>query len=192
MGDDPIVLPDDLAALRALALRQHQEIAAKTSLLDAQAEELRVLREYIRLLKHHRFGRSSETSSDAQVRLFNEAEAQGPAEDEGDAAIDVAAHTRRPRGRKPLPAWIPRVEIVHDLAEDAKRCPSDGTALERIGEEISEQLEFIPAKLRVLHHVRPKYACPTCRTGIHTASLPAQPIPKSIASPTLLAHVAVS
>ena len=55
-----------------------------------------------------------------------------------------------------------------------------------------EQLEFIPAKLRVLRHVRPKYACKTCRTGIHTAPLPPQPIPKSLASPTLLAHIAVS
>jgi len=198
MGD-PVVLPDDLDALRALALRQHAEIGerdaqldAKSSLITAQAEELRVLREYIRLLKHYRFGRSSEQSSDDQARLFNEAEVQGPPQDEGEAAIVVAEHTRRPRGRKPLPAWIPRVEIVHDLAEDAKRCASDGTALERIGEEVSEQLEFIPAKLRVLRHVRPKYACPTCRTGIHTAALPAQPIPKSIASPTLLAHVAVS
>jgi len=57
---------------------------------------------------------------------------------------------------------------------------------------VSEQLEFIPAKLRVLRHVRPKYACKTCRTGIQTAPMPPQPIPKGLASPTLLAHVAVS
>jgi transposase len=190
----PIELPDDLAALRELALRQHEELATKASQLDAQADELRVLREYIRLLKHQRFGRTSEQSSDAQVRLFNEAESTADAaeREEAEAAIPVAAHTRTPRGRKPLPAWIPRVEILHDLPEDQKRCTDDGAALERIGEEVSEQLEFVPAKLRVLRHVRPKYACPACKTGIHTAALPPQPIPKSLASPTLLAHIAVS
>jgi len=180
-------LPDDPEALRDYALRQHE-------LIDAQADELRILREHIRLLKHHRFGRKSEQSADEQIRLFNEAELgdDGPDEDEAPAETPVAAHTRKKRGRKPLPGWIPRVEILHDLPEDEKCCAEDGTALERIGEEVSEQLEFIPAKLRVLRHVRPKYACPTCRTGIHTASLPPQPIPKSLASPTLLAHVAVS
>lgn len=71
-------------------------------------------------------------------------------------------------------------------------CPTDGTALERIGEESCEQVEFIPAQLRVLRHVRPKYACPQCRTGVHTKPMPPQPIPKSLASPALLAHVAIS
>jgi transposase len=196
----PIELPDDPEALRELALRQHEQIRAhlhqldeKSSLVDAQAEEIRVLREYIRLLKHHRFGRTSEKSSGEQIRLFNEAELEaGGAEAEDEAPIAVEAHTRRKRGRKPLPDWIPRVEIVHDLPDEQKVCAEDGTPLERIGEEVSEQLEFVPAKLRVLRHVRPKYACQTCRTGIHTAPMPPQPIPKSLASPTLLAHVAVS
>jgi transposase len=188
-----IELPDDPEALRELALRQQQQLDEKESLVDAQADELRILREYIRLLKHHRFGRSSEQSSDAQIRLFNEAESTAEdAGEEEDVSIVVEAHTRKKRGRKPLPDWIPRLEIVHDLPEEEKVCREDGTALERIGEEVSEQLEFIPAKLRVLRHVRPKYACPTCRTGIHTAPMPPQPIPKSLASPTLLAHVAVA
>jgi transposase len=183
----PIELPGDPETLRDYALRQHE-------LIDAQADELRILREHIRLLKHHRFGRTSEKSSDEQIRLFNEAELgeDGPVEDEAPEETVVAAHTRRKRGRKPLPDWIPRVEILHDLPDAQKICAEDGSVLERIGEEVSEQLEFIPAKLRVLRHVRPKYACPTCRTGIHTAPMPPQPIPKGLASPTLLAHVAVS
>jgi transposase len=196
----PIELPDDPEALREFALRQHHELHEKCglldekeSLVDALSDELRTLREYIRLLKHHRFGRKSEQSSDEQIRLFNEAESTAEdAGEEEDASLLVEAHTRKKRGRKPLPDWIPRVEILHDLPDDEKVCAHDGTALERIGEEICEQLEFIPAQLRVLRHVRPKYACKTCRTGIHTAPLPPQPIPKSFASPTLLAHVAVS
>ena len=202
MSIDSIDLPDDPEVLRELALRQQEQIHAqlhqldeKVSLIDAQAEELRTLREYIRLLKHQRFGRKSEQANDAQIWLFNEAEAtfrEADPGEEADGSVFVEAHTRKKRGRKPLPDWIPRVEVLHDLPDEEKICGEDGTALERIGEEVCEQLEFIPAKLRVLRHVRPKYACPTCRTGIHTAPLPPQPIPKSLASPTLLAHVAVS
>jgi transposase len=88
-----------------------------------------------------------------------------------------------------LPDYIERVEVLHDLPEAEKICPHDGTALERIGEEVSEQLDVIPAKVQVLRHIRPKYACPCCRQGIKTAPMPPQPIPKSIASPALLAHV---
>ena len=193
MSIAPIELPNDPEALREFALRQHDQLDEKSSLIDAQADELRTLREYIRLLKHQRFGRKSEQSSDEQIHLFNEAESTAKdAGDEEDASVLVEAHSRKKRGRRPLPDWIPRIEILHDLPDDEKVCREDGTALERIGEEVSEQLEFIPAQLRVLRHVRPKYACKTCRTGIHTAPLPPQPIPKSLASPTLLAHVAVS
>jgi transposase len=59
-----------------------------------------------------------------------------------------------------------------------------------IGREESEQLEIIPAKLRRVRHIRPKYGCPTCKEGVKVAPVPLQPIPKSIASPALLAHVA--
>ncbi len=68
----------------------------------------------------------------------------------------------------------------------------DGTALVEIGRETSEQLEFISATARVLVHVRPKYACPKCKTGVRIAPLPPQPIPKSMASPSLLTYVAIS
>ena len=181
-----IELPDDVDALRDLALRQHARI-------DAQSHELLILREYIRLLKQQRYGRSSETHESAQGLLFDEAEVAAAELPEPEPAeIEVAAHTRKRGGRRPLPEWIERVDVVHDVKEEQKRCEADGTTLERIGEEISEQLEFIPAQLRVLRHVRPKYACPKCRTGVRIAEMPKLPIPKSIASPTLLAHVTVA
>lgn len=189
MSSPPIEIPEDPESMRALLLRQHAELAEKS-------EQIRCLEEYVRLLKHQRFGRSSERHPETQLGMFNEAEvASDAAEKEQEAAngVEIAAHTRRARGgRRPLPAWIPRIEIVHDLDDAQKICPTDGTALERIGEESCEQLEFIPAQLRVLRHVRPKYACPHCRTGVHAAPMPPQPIPKSLASPALLAHVAVS
>lgn len=74
---------------------------------------------------------------------------------------------------------------------DQKCCPHDGTELKPIGFESHEQLDIIPASVRVLHHKRLKYACPCCKKHIITASKPAQPIEKSIASPGLLAHIAI-
>jgi len=187
-------LPEDLDALRALALQQQQEIDTRDATIDAQAAQIRQLEEFVRLLRHQRFGRTSEKASRAQLGLFNEAEVAADAAEKEDAApgVAVGAHTRRPCGRRPLPPFLPRIEIVHDLPEAAKVCAADGSALVRIGEEVCEQLEIIPATVQVLRHVRPKYACATCHAGVHTAPLPPQPIPKSLASPALLAHVAVS
>jgi transposase len=83
------------------------------------------------------------------------------------------------------------VRIEHDVPEAEKHCPC-GCARTLIGEDVSEQLDIIPAKIQVLVHVRKKYACKHCEEGITTAPLPPQPIPKSNASPGLLAHIAVS
>ena len=215
MGDVAIELPDDVESLRTLALRQVQELdqrdaqldarmhelEAKTHELDAreiqiqkQAAEIQRLLEAVRLLRHQRFGRTSERVVAEQRGLFNEAEqlVDTALPDEDEAEVSVPAHTRRKRGRKPLPDWIPREEILHDLAEEEKVCAHDGTALQEIGREVCEQLEVIPAVFRVLRHVRPRYACPKCKTGVKIAPVPPQPIPKSLASPSLLAHVAVS
>jgi transposase len=176
-----MALPQDIETLQAMLAERDTEIAQ--------------LREYIRLLKHQTFGSRSERAHRDQLGLFNEAEvlaasaSEAPEEEPG---ISVAAHTRTPRGRRPLPAWMPREEILHDLPEAEKVCPHDGTALIEIARESSEQLEFVPATARVLVHVRPKYGCPQCKTGVHQAPLPPQPIPKSLASPSLLAYVAIS
>jgi transposase len=182
-------LSDDVEALREIVVQQQAQ-------LERNAEQISILEEYIRLLKHQRFGASSERTPIDQLGLFNEAEAAVDTEDDtavGDAAeTPVAAHTRKKRGRKPLPEVLPRVEIIHDLAEDEKVCAEDGHVLQEIGREVSEQLEIIPATIHVLRHIRPKYACPKCKTGVKIAPVPPQPIPKSLASPGLLAHVAVS
>jgi transposase len=174
-------LPQEVEGLRAMVAERDIEIAQ--------------LREYIRLLKSQRFGSSSERAHRDQLGLFNEAEAivAGEAEaDETAPAVAVAAHSRAKRGRRPLPAWMPREEILHDLPEAERVCCHDGTPLVEIARETSEQLEFVPATARVLVHVRPKYGCPTCKTGVYIAPMPPQPIPKSLASPSLLAYVAVS
>jgi transposase len=175
------------------------DVEALRSLIDEQRREISLLHEQVRLLMHHRFGRRSEKTPKTQRELFNEAEQivdELGAEVDLEAAVEdgvcVAPHTRTPRGRKPLPASLPRVEVVHDLDASEKICPHDGQALEAIGCETSEQLEVIPAKVRVIRHVRPKYACPRCRKGVHIAPLPRQLIPKSVASPSLLAAIAIA
>ena len=167
------------------------ELEARDSARD---ERLRLLEEENRWLKAQLYGRSSEKRpvedhSPDQAWLFNEIEVLAAAAPEAPETITIPAHDRAKRGRKKLAADLPRVEIVHDLPEEQKVCPVDGTALERIGEETSEQLEFIPARVRVLKHIRPKYACPCCRQGVRIAPPPLAIFPKSIATPSLLAHI---
>ena len=180
-------LPNDVEALKALVLESR-------SLALKYKHHAEALQEQLNLLLAKRFGPSSEKGHHAQLGLFNEAESAIEEQIEGDEGLPVdtltvPAHERKRPGRKPLPDFIERVEVLHDLPEAQKICPHDGTPLERIGEEVSEQLDVIPAQVRVLRHVRPKYACPCCRQGVKIATLPSQPIPKSIASPGLLAYV---
>ncbi len=86
---------------------------------------------------------------------------------------------------------MPRIRVEHDLPETDKICDC-GCQLVRVGEEINEQLDINPAQVQVIQHVRPKYACKGFAETIKTAKLPPQPIPKSNASPGLLAHIAVA
>ncbi len=187
-------LPDDIESLHALVREQDALLSQRDVTIEEYGREIEQLREYVRLLKSQRFSASSERSHSNQLGLFNEAEqildtAEVEVEEE---VLMVPAPTRAKRGRRPLPSWMERVEVLHDLPEHEKICAYDGTALVEISRETSEQLEFIPATARVLVHVRPKYACPCCKTGVKVAALPPQPIPKSLASPSLLAFVAVS
>ncbi len=186
--------PTDVAAIVArLATLEEQR-----ALLEAQAlardERLKLVEEENRWLKAQLFGRSSEKMpaedrSPDQAWLFNEIEAIAEATPDAPETITIPAYDRAKRGRKKLAADIPRVEVVHDLGEADKVCPIDGTALVRIGEESSEQLEYIPAQVRVLKHIRPKYACPCCHLGVKIAPLPVTLFPKSILTPSLAAHI---
>lgn len=158
-------------------------------------ERIALLEEENRWLKQQLFGRSSEKRSADEISpdqarfLFNEAETLASAVETAPETVTIPAHQRKKRGRKAIPAELPRIEVVHDLPASEKVCPHDGTALERIGEETAEQLDYVPAKLQVIRHVRPKYACPCCHSGVKIAPVPAQLLAKSQASPGLLAHI---
>jgi transposase len=173
------------------------DIASVLAQLAARNERLKLVEEENRWLKAQLYGRSSEKRSIAdrntiQVELFNDIEAIAEAQPDAPETITIPAHDRAKCGRKKLSADLPRIEVPHDLAAADKFCPYDGTPLERIGEETSEQVEYIPAQIRVLKHVRPKYACPCCRQGVYVAPVPPTIFPKSIATPSLLAHIATT
>ena len=180
--------PDDIDALKALAEAQAAELERRDSRIE-------YLEGQLRLMLSQRFSASSEAvGSDLQLGLFNEAEVEAEAEPVADepSSTPVSAHCRRRAGRRPLPSHFPRHEVVYDLADADKVCPHDGTALAPIGADTSEQLDIVPASVRVLVHKRLKYACPCCEQWVKTAPMTAQPIPKSQASPGLLSFVAVS
>ena len=177
-------------------MSEREEIAA----LKAR---IAILEEQLRLATARQFAPKSEKlSALAQLDLFNEAEAlasvDAPAVSEASKdEIAVPAHMRERGKRKPIDATLPRIRIEHDIPEAKKTCAC-GCRLTRIGEATSEQFDLVPARAQVLQHVRFKYACRTCEGASHdgpaviTAEMPVQPIPKSNASPGVLAHVTAS
>lgn len=183
MKRDAATLPDDVDTLKGMIISCNSEIM--------------LLKEQVSLLQHRLFGRKSEKLpvGSGQLLLFNEAEAsvaEAPTSDSPEEEIEVPAHQRRRGHRKPLPENLPRVEVLHDLADEQKQC-SCGAQKVRIGEEVSEQLDIIPPKIQVIRNIRPKYVCKKCEgveadePAVSIAPLPEQMIPKSIATPGLLA-----
>ena len=190
-------LPDDVESLKALVLEQAERNARLVADNARYQARIVTLTEQLNLALARRYAASSEKIAPGQLRLFDEAESDAglveiPDDDNrDDDSVEVAAHARKKRGRKPLPEGLARIEVVHDLPQEQRRCPHDGTELSLIGEEVCEQLDIVPATIRVIRHIRKKYAC-DCGQCIRTAPMAAQPIPKSLASPGLLAHIAVS
>lgn len=147
------------------------------------------LKEQIAIYLRQRFGRKSEQVSKEQLEFFDESEVESIVTDDSDD-ITVPAHKRKRRGKRlKIPDHLPRIEELLDL--EYQHCPHDGTALKRIGEEVSERLEIIPAKFKVIKTIRPKYVCPCCE-NFHIHAAKPQLIPKSNASASLLAFIAVA
>jgi transposase len=184
MSTDAAALPNDVTACHAL-------IAQQFSTIDDLQHKLQQLEHYVAQLVRARFGPRSERLDPNQLTLF-----ATPAVEEPPPAKDIVdstaqAHIRRGGGRNELPDELPRERIEHDLTELEKLCPGCGELRQRIGCDTSEQLEFIPAQLKVLEHVRWKYACRHCQEHVAIAEPPAKPIDKGLPGPGLLAQVAV-
>jgi transposase len=173
-------LPDDPGTLKAMLLAERARAAR--------------LEQIIKELQRHRFGRRAETLPEDQLLLGLEEVEQ--VEASSDAATDAAnaaerssRAARRRRNRGALPAHLPRVEMLIDLDDHA--CPCCQQALHRIGEDVSERLDIVPAQFRVLVVRRPKYACRACETMVQ-APAPARLIEGGLPTEATVAQVLVS
>lgn len=169
--------------------------------LDAQYRaRIEFLEERIRFFQKELFGRKTEKRPPEtelkQLHLFNEAEVLSE-EEKAQKPLVVPEHTRRRPKRNPIPDDLPRVDVIHDIAEEEKICGC-GAELCRIGEEVSEKLDIVPARIQVLRHIRYKYACKQCEgvesTGptVLIAPPPAELIPKGLATAGLVAFIAIA
>jgi transposase len=186
MNVEASTLPDDSTLLKQMLVDFQEHYDKETG----------ILLEQIRHLRAQLFGRKSEKfqseGGPQPLPLFDMPEPVGIEYDKEE--IHVPAHNRKKCGRKPLPEELPRVEVIHDI-DDADKVCACGCELSRSGEEVSEQLDIVPARVQVIRHIRPKYACKNCEgvedngPTVKIAPVHSQIIPKSIASPGLLAHI---
>jgi transposase len=198
-------LPADLHALQAFARACQAELAAAQAELKAAraavqitALEMEKLKFQLAKLRRMQFGHSSEriAAQIEQLELRLEELETGAAQAEPPVeAADPSAASRSDRARparKPLPDHLPRHEIVHQPENDgACTCPACGGVMAKLGEDVTEVLDYVPGRFQVIRHVRPKYACQAC-DAITQAAAPALPTPRGRAAPGLLAHVLVS
>ena len=162
-------------------------------LIGSLVENNRQLLHRVDLLLRRLFGRRSERFDPNQLSIFPEEEiAAPPAEVPEEEEEERTVKKRKGHGRKNLPKDLPRERVEHDVTPEEKVCTCCGAEKKRIGETITEQLDYIPASLFVIEHVQLKYACKGCQEGVVIGEKPAQPIEKSLAGPGLLAHVITS
>jgi transposase len=174
-------LPDDPDLLKAMLLAER-----------ARAERLEQI---IKAMQRHRFGRRAESLPEDQLLLGLEEAEQGEAaaeahHEQADPAERKSRAARRRRNRGALPAHLPRMETIIDVDDPA--CPCCRNLLHRIGEDVSERLDIVPAQLRVLVVRRPKYACRHCEDGVVQAPAPARVIEGGLPTDALVAQVLVS
>jgi transposase len=195
LPDDPATLQQMLRAVVAAAEQQQASLQGAVQERDAEIDKLRLL---IQRLMRHQFGRRSEQLHPDQLQLGLEDLEQTLAE--AQAAQEAAAPTQGQAGPRrehnanrnhgALPAHLPRYEVLIEVA--SRECPCCGGALHLIDELRSEQLDIVPAQLRVRVTRRPRYGCRTCEEAVVVAPAPERPIDGGMATEALLAHVLVS
>jgi transposase len=181
VSEPTTTLPDDPAALKAMLLAREAEIDR--------------LRQIIKELQSHRFGRRAETLPVDQLLLgleeAEQVEAEGLATEEAaDSAKREDRARRRRANRGSLPANLPRIERIVDVAD--RSCPCCRGEMHVMGEDVSERLDVIPAQFRVIVTRRPKYACRACEEVVLQAPAPARLVEGGIPTEATVAHVLVS
>ncbi|MGA0565683.1 IS66 family transposase [Ancylobacter sp. VNQ12] len=181
-----------MASLRSELPRDPETLQA---MLIAREAEIERLRQIIKELQRHRFGRRAETLPEDQLLLALEeaeqVEAAGFAASEENAPATKAERiAKRRANRGALPTHLPRIETVVDVESDV--CPCCSGRLHRIGEDVAERLDIVPAQFRVLVVRRPKYACRSCEGVVVQAPAPARLIEGGIPTEATVAQVLVS
>ena len=185
--------------------------------IEQQLRKLEGLHQQLARLLLKQYGPQKERIDPDQLTLFSAAELEslvaelqqgvtdsvstddGTDDDLGadsDGDDNATASTKNPKrkghGRRPLPDHLPREEVIHELTDEERTCPCCGKLRKEIGSAVSEQLEFVPASLKVIQHHRKKYACDACEENVAIAAKPPQPINKGLPGPGLLAHTVLS
>ena len=182
MSSTPI--SSDIATLQAIVTAQQERLAAR----DAEIEHLKLV---ITKLRRMHFGQRSEQLDETAGQLelaLEELEAVRAERTEAQAPAAEAEPVKRV-SRKPLPDHLPRESIEHLPGECV--CPDCGGVLKKLGEDVSETLEYVPEHFKVIRHVRPKLACTACDTIVQALAA-SWPIARGLAGPGLLAHVLVA
>ena len=177
-------LPTDLAAAHAMIIAQREALIvaqAKAQNAEAEARHRALLIEQMKFtiakLRHEKFGQSAERRGGNQG-----------ADGSGCEKVKVQAFERRRPARRLLPEHLPRERIVYPAPS---ACPCCGGTLHKIGEDVTETLELIPRRWKVIQHVREKFSCRSCES-ITQPPAPSHPIARGRAGPGLLAHVLFS
>jgi len=182
-------LPNDVEALKGIILERSSKLEVAEALLISQKLELEKLRFEIAYLKRMKYGRSSEQLDRELVQMqlcIEDLEASL-----AEKPLEVRPTPKEPPAkpaRRPLPAELPREEVLH---ENPCACPDCGGKLRPLGEDVSEMLEYVPSHFKVIRHVRPKLSCASCQRIVQPVA-PSRPIERGLAGPGLLAHVLVS
>lgn len=210
---DVIIELEELRSAHAELLCRHAAVVENHNKLEqgylkleqnyvALEQDNNLLRAALKAARSRIFGRRSEKLDGMQHELFEEASGELDTAAHLELAETAAAEAeqksgeqekkRRKRRRKRSTAGLPRERRVYEVPEHDRICGCCQGAMEPFGEQVAEELEYVPAVLRVIEHVSLKYSCPRCHDAVVTAPAPERPIPRVIAGAGLLAHLAVS
>jgi transposase len=189
-------LPNDIEELKRRLIAREAELAAAKAGLIAKTLEAEKLKFELARLKRMTFGASSERIKreieqlELKLEELESDEAQGEPAAAPEPSPDAeSAEAREKKRRRQLPEHLPRTTKTHEPASPT--CATcGGDRLRKVGEDVTEVLEYIPGRFEVTRHVRPAYSCRTCEAMVQ-APMPSLPIPRGQAGPGLLAHIAI-
>lgn len=183
---------EEIRRLEAELDAQRQALSEQAEELDSRSARIEHLKLMVEKFRHMMFGRKSEKLVLKLEQMEFELEEDETTQAEAEALSERVSPPKEPKPRserKPLPEHLKREEKVHK--PDTDYCPDCGGGLRHFGDDVSEQLEYVPESFKVLRHVRPKFACTGCDRVVE-APAPSRPIERGLAAPSLLAHVIVS